>query len=112
MEQHIEKQLKKVKHALFERCQKNPWGDDMEFVITREESMGSEDFDALLSKELNAWKEALEDGRSCWAGVMIYTIEWNIRHDSGDSEGMPLEWDLYVEWSMDGFENPFYEYED
>ena len=109
MEQHIKKQMKKVRSALFERCEKNPWGDEMEFSITREESMEYEEFEAHLNKYWTHWKEQLECDESQWAGIMEYTIEWVISDDIVGPDEKPTRWKLYVEWLMDGFENPFYE---
>jgi hypothetical protein len=73
--------------------------------------MECEEFDTLVNGMCGQYEEELNS--SCWSEVMEFNLEISIDHESGDSNGMPLRWELTVQWGMDGFKNPFeYKLED
>jgi hypothetical protein len=112
MEQHIKKQLKDIRRQLCKQFEKTPLMGDMTFHLDRLGSMNCEGFDILVTKMWNQYEEELTDERSCWSGVMDFTLGIQIDHKSGDSNGMPMIWKLSVCWGMDGFQNPFEEEEE
>lgn len=103
MEAHIEDQLRDMRFKLRKEFNKSPMGGDASIGISRKDSMDWKEFDSLLKKKIEEWEEALTDDRSCWSGVMEYTVNCEAEDDDN-----PTEWNITVEWCMDGFDNPFW----
>lgn len=106
LKKSVKEQLKKLKRICVKVFDEYPFHYEMDEVFHRTNEMKCEDFDKYLNKKLEEWKEALNDDRSCWSGIMTFEVDCQIDHETGDKDGMPMEWIVSVRWESD-LGNPF-----
>lgn len=109
MKQHIKKQMKEFAKKCASAFQSSPLGGECSFTIRREETMECEEYDAQVNTVVKEWDSKYQHrlNESDWSRVINFYVNYSTQHDVCDSKGMPLEWDVEVEWETEDLVNLF-----